>query len=74
MIWTKGQVQFYIDDPAHPYETFTPANVGGTWPFDQGPQFILLNLALGGDWPGNVDRTTIFPSEMLVDYVRIYTF
>lgn len=73
MIWTKGQVQFYIDDPAHPYETFTPANVGGTWPFDQGPQFILLNLAVGGDWPGNVDTTTVFPSEMLVDYVRIYT-
>jgi len=74
MIWSKGQVQFYIDDPAHPYETFTPANMAGTWPFDQGPQFILLNLAVGGNWPGNVDDTTVFPSEMRVDYVRIYTF
>jgi beta-glucanase (GH16 family) len=70
MIWTKGKVQFYIDDPGKPYETFTPG--AGTWPFDQGPEFILLNLAIGGDWPGNVDGTTVFPSEMLVDYVRIY--
>ena len=61
MIWTKGKVQFYIDDPAHPYESFTPENTKGTWPFDQGPQFILLNLAVGGDWPGNVDSTTVFP-------------
>ncbi|HEY3625968.1 MAG TPA: family 16 glycosylhydrolase [Terracidiphilus sp.] len=74
MIWSKGQVQFYIDDPAHPYESFTKANTAGTWPFDQGPEFILLNLAVGGSWPGNVDKTTVFPSEMLVDYVRIYTF
>jgi beta-glucanase (GH16 family) len=72
MNWTKGKVEFYIDDPTHPYETFTPANTRGTWPFDQGPEFILLNLAIGGDWPGNVDNTTVFPSEMLVDYVRIY--
>lgn len=73
MIWSKGQVQFYIDDPSQPYETFTPSNTKGTWPFDQGPQFIILNLAVGGNWPGNPDATTIFPSEMLVDYVRVYT-
>jgi beta-glucanase (GH16 family) len=71
MIWSKGKVQFYVDDPANAYETFTPG--AGTWPFDVGPEFILLNLAVGGDWPGNVDGTTVFPSEMLVDYVRIYT-
>ncbi len=72
MTWAKGKVEFYIDDPAHPYETFTPESTKGTWPFDQGPQFILLNLAVGGDWPGNVDSTSEFPSEMLVDYVHIY--
>jgi beta-glucanase (GH16 family) len=72
MNWTKGKIEFYVDDPAHPYETFTPESTKGTWPFDRGPQFILLNLAVGGDWPGNVDSTTVFPSEMLVDYVRIY--
>lgn len=73
MIWTKGQVQFYIDDPSTPYETFNPGNISGTWPFDQGPMFVILNLAIGGNWPGNPNSTTVFPSTYLVDYVRIYT-
>jgi beta-glucanase (GH16 family) len=73
MIWTKGQIQYYVDNPANIYETFTTANPGtGTWPFDQGPMFILLNLAVGGSWPGDVNSTTVFPSTYLVDYVRIY--
>jgi len=73
MIWTKGQVQYYVDDPTNIYATFNTSNFNGTWPFDQGPMFILLNLAVGGTWPGNPDSTTVFPSTMLVDYVRIYT-
>jgi len=73
MIWTKGQVQYYIDNPSNIYETFTPNTQTGTWPFDQGPQFIILNLAVGGDWPGNPNSTTVFPGNMLVDYVRIYS-
>jgi beta-glucanase (GH16 family) len=76
MIWTKGQVQYYIDDPSNIYATFksTDSTWGSNgWPFDQGPQFIILNLAVGGDWPGNPDHTTVFPGDMTVDYVRIYT-
>lgn len=73
MIWTKGQVQYYVDDPANIYATFNTSNFNGTWPFDQGPMFIILNLAVGGSWPGNPDSTTVFPAPMLVDYVRIYT-
>ena len=73
MIWSKGKVEFYVDDPSNVYATFTPSNFPGTWPFDQGPQFILLNLAVGGDWPGNPDSTTVFPGDMTVDWVRIYT-
>lgn len=72
MIWSKGQVQYYVDSSSSPYETFTPTTQSGTWPFDQGPQFILLNLAVGGTWPGNPNTTSVFPSTMLVDYVRIY--
>ena len=75
MIWMKGEVQYYVDDAAKPYATFKatdPQWTNHSWPFDAGPQFILLNLAIGGDWPGNVDGTTVLPSEMLVDYVRIY--
>jgi beta-glucanase (GH16 family) len=74
MIWTKGQIQYYIDSPTNIYETFTTTSPGtGTWPFDQGPMFIILNLAVGGSWPGSPNSTTVFPSTMLVDYVRIYT-
>ncbi len=73
MIWTKGQIQYYVDNPANVYETFTPATQGGTWPFDSGPEFVILNLAVGGDWPGSPNGTTVFPASMLVDYVRIYS-
>jgi len=78
MIWKPGTVSYYVDDPLKPYATFTPASLnalsGANWPFDGGQSnFILLNLAIGGSWPGPPDNTTPFPSEMLVDYVRIYT-
>jgi len=73
MIWTKGQIQYYVDDPSNIYATFTPSTQPGTWPFDAGPEFILLNLAVGGDWPGDPNAQTQFPSEMQVDYVRLYT-
>ncbi|WP_113703322.1 discoidin domain-containing protein [Nonomuraea lactucae] len=43
----------------------------GPWVFDH-PFYIILNLAVGGDWPGPPDASTPFPSRMLVDYVRVY--
>lgn len=77
MIWSKGSVSYYIDDPSTPYVTYTPSSVSGfsgsVWPFDSGANFILINLAVGGSWPGSPDSTTTFPAQMLVDYVRIYT-
>jgi beta-glucanase (GH16 family) len=36
------------------------------------PFFVILNLAVGGAWPGNPDATTAFPQQMRVDYVRVY--
>ena len=44
---------------------------GQQWPFNQ-PQQVLLNLAVGGDWPGAPNTSTPFPATMLVDYVRVY--
>jgi beta-glucanase (GH16 family) len=73
MIWSKGQIQYYVDDPANVYATFNSSTQAGTWPFDAGPQFVILNLAVGGSWPGSPDSTTVFPAEMLVDSVRVYT-
>ena len=73
MIWSKGQIQYYIDSPSNIYATFTPNTQTGTWPFDSGPEFVIMNLAVGGDWPGSPNSTTVFPSAMLIDYVRVYT-
>ena len=69
--WEPQQVRFYVDYAR--YATFTPESPGGgPWVFDH-PFFILLNVAVGGDWPGNPDETSKFPQSMLVDYVRVYT-
>ena len=70
--WEPGTVRFYVD--SNLYATFTQSQwpAGGTWVFDH-PFFIVLNVAVGGDWPGSPDTTTIFPQQMLVDYVRVYT-
>lgn len=77
MIWSKGSVSYYVDDPAAPYSTYTPSSIssysGSVWPFDSGPSFIILNLAVGGSWPGNPTSSTSFPSAMQVGYVRVYT-
>jgi beta-glucanase (GH16 family) len=77
MIWSPGSVAYYVDDPTHPYVTYTTSSISGlsgaVWPFDTGANFILLNLAVGGSWPGSPNASTPFPSEMLVDYVRVYT-
>jgi beta-glucanase (GH16 family) len=77
MIWQPGSVQYYIDDPGNIYATYTPASLnsltGAVWPFDSGnAQFFILNLAVGGSWPGSPNSSTPFPSETLVDYVRVY--
>lgn len=74
LIWSPGKIQYYLDDPAHPYATYTRDSLppGAVWPFDDGKYFILLNLAIGGDWPGPPNASTPSPAEMLVDYVRVY--
>ncbi len=70
--WEPNVVRFYVDTTL--YETRTSADVpaGDTWVFDH-PFFVLLNVAVGGGWPGDPDGTTVFPQTMLVDYVRVYT-
>ena len=70
--WEPGTIRFYVD--SNLYATFTQSQwpAGGTWAFDH-PFFIILNVAVGGDWPGPPDNSTIFPQQMLVDYVRVYS-
>ncbi|MGD0839257.1 MAG: family 16 glycosylhydrolase [Polyangia bacterium] len=67
--WSPSAIQFSFD--GNVYETQTPASATGrVWEFDQ-PFFILLNVAVGGNFPGAPDSTTVFPQTMTVDYVRV---
>ena len=72
LLWSPGRIQYYVDDPTHPYATFTPADLppGATWPFDGRRFFLLLNLAIGGDWPGPPDASTPATPEMLARRLR----
>ena len=69
--WEPGAARFYLD--SNLYATFAAPQwpAGGTWVFDH-RFFLILNVAVGGDWPGSPDTTTVFPQTMLVDYVRVY--
>ena len=69
--WEPGILRFYVDDQL--FETQNTDNLPAVkpWVFDH-PFFILLDLAVGGYWPGMPAQSTAFPAEMLVDYVRVY--
>ena len=69
--WTTNQIKWYLDN--HQFFTATPASLpgGGIWVFTNS-QFVILNVAVGGNWPGYPDGTTTFPQQMLVDYLRVY--
>lgn len=70
--WEPNVIRFYCDGIL--YKTITPADLpsGRKWVFNH-PFFMLLNVAVGGHWPGNPDATTVFPQTMQVDYVRVYS-
>jgi beta-glucanase (GH16 family) len=74
--WEPDGVRFYVDETL--YATFSASSVAstpataGSWVFDH-PFFLVLNVAVGGDWPGPPDSTTRFPQTMLIDYVRVYS-
>lgn len=69
--WEPQVVRFYVDDEL--YATRTPADVpdSNPWVYDH-PFFLLLNLAVGGNFAGHPNASTIFPQRMLVDYVRVF--
>lgn len=70
VIWTADQIEWYVDDVF--YHRVTRAEItGGNNPFDK-PFFFILNVAVGGNWPGVPDNTTTFPQRMIVDYVRVF--
>lgn len=69
--WDPGQIRFWVDSEMYQLIPTPEVTARGEWVFDQ-PFFLLLNVAVGGDFVGPVGSGTEFPAEMLVDYVRVY--
>ena len=67
--WGPEYINFYVDDVL--YNQITPEDAPGEWVFDQ-PFYILINVAVGGNFVGPPNAETKFPQSMLVDYVRVY--
>lgn len=67
--WEPEEIRWYVDDEH--YGTVTIDDVPGEWVYDH-PFFIILNVAVGGRWPGYPDETTVFPQQLRIDYVRVY--
>jgi beta-glucanase (GH16 family) len=61
--WSKGLIVWYVDG----VERFR-----STRGVPDGPMYVIANLAVGGDWPGNPDASTVFPGVMEIDYIRVY--
>ena len=61
--WAPGSITWYVDG----IERYrTKDNIPAE------PMYVLANLAVGGDWPGNPDDSTVFPNTMDIDYIRVY--
>ena len=69
IVWDTSKIEWYIDNIK--YFTGNKTDVNGTYPFDKS-FFFLLNVAIGGNWPGAPDATTVLPQRMIVDYIRVY--
>lgn len=70
MEWSPQAITIGVDDRAYFRVTNDTPGDRGAWPFD-GPFHMILNLAIGGDWPGRVDDAQL-PQRMQVDYVRVW--
>ncbi|MBT8197235.1 MAG: glycoside hydrolase family 16 protein, partial [Acidimicrobiia bacterium] len=74
--WEEGEIRWYVDDTHYATQTSNgwytqAAGADGAAPFDH-PFHLILNVAVGGTWPGPPDAETEFPQVMEVDYVRVY--
>jgi beta-glucanase (GH16 family) len=69
--WNATQIAFFVD--GNKYFTVTKATVEqhGRWAYDH-PFYLLLNVAVGGTWPGDPDGSSTYPQKMYVDYIRVF--
>jgi beta-glucanase (GH16 family) len=70
VIWEQDKIQWLVDDVV--YSTINKADLGSAnYPFNE-DFYLIINLAVGGNWPGSPDSATVFPQHLIVDYVRVY--
>lgn len=70
LLWKNNSLQWYVDETL--FHTITPNDTQGfSFPFNE-DFFFIMNVAVGGNWPGEPDETTVFPQTMEVDYLRVF--
>ena len=70
LVWELDKMEIFMDDNS--VFKFDKSKVGSAaYPFNE-PFFLIFNVAVGGDWPGSPDASTVFPQQMFVDYVRVF--
>ena len=68
--WTKDKIEFFVDNKS--VYTFQPEIKNeNTWPYNQ-PFYLIINLAIGGNFGGPEINDTVFPQEFIVDYIKVY--
>ena len=69
--WNATQIAFFVDGTK--YFTVTKATVEqhGSWAYDH-PFYLLLNVAVGGTWPGDPNGSSTYPQKMYIDYIRVF--
>ena len=68
LAWTSSSIIWYIDDMQYHIMDITPAGLSAF----QAEFFFIFNVAVGGNWPGSPNSSTVFPQRMVVDYVRVF--
>jgi beta-glucanase (GH16 family) len=68
--WNSSSIKWFLDGVQF-WEANIQNNINSTEEFHR-PFFLILNLAVGGNWPGSPNASTVFPARMMVDYVRVY--
>lgn len=68
--WEFNKITWYVDETK--FHTITTSDMGGEQYRFNDNFFFIFNVAVGGNWPGNPDATTVFPQQMAIDYIRVY--